>query len=191
MLKELVMKNRSYRRFNQGVEVTEETLRELVELARLTPSGMNKQPLRYVLSCGKETNEKVFSTLKWAGYLTDWEGPEEGERPSAYIVMLKDTALGPYSVQDEGISAQTILLGATEKGLGGCMLSNVNRGALKELLGLEEKYEVAMVIAIGKPIEEVVIDKLGEDGGFKYWRDAERIHHVPKRELEELIVSLK
>ncbi|PHV69971.1 nitroreductase [Sporanaerobium hydrogeniformans] len=189
MLKDLVLKSRSYRRFDQSVEVKEEDLRELVDLARLTPSGMNKQPLRYMLSYTKENNEKIFPTLKWAGYLTQWDGPEEGEKPSAYIVMLKDTSLGAYAMQDEGIVAQTILLGATEKGLGGCMFGSINRGELKKQLDLEEKYEVAMVIALGKPIEEVVIDKLEQDGEFKYWRDENKVHHVPKRQLEDLIIK--
>lgn len=190
MIKDLVLKNRSYRRFYQDQPVVLETLREMIELARLTSSGSNLQPLRYVLSNQEEKNERIFQTLKWAGYLSDWNGPEEGEKPTAYIVMLHDQRVSKNYFWDHGLAAQSILLGLTEQGLGGCQFSNIDRPALAAALKLPEYFEIVMVIAIGKPKEIIVLDELDESGSVKYWRDEQSVHHVPKRKLEDLILDL-
>jgi nitroreductase len=189
MLKDLVLKNRSYRRFYQEVTIELETLRELVDLARLSASAMNLQPLKYVLSCEPEKNALIFSHLGWAGYLKDWPGPAEGERPSAYIIVLGDTEISRSFGCDHGIAAQSILLGATEKGLGGCMVATVKRQELSQALGIASRYEILLVIALGKPGETVVIDKVEPNGDAKYWRDSQGVHHVPKRALDDIIIG--
>jgi nitroreductase len=188
MLKDLVAKNRSYRRFYQDVAIDCEVLKELVALARLSASGANKQPLKFMLSCDPDTNALVFPLLGWAGYLKDWPGPVEGERPSAYIIVLGDTDISPSVGCDHGIAAQSILLGATERGLGGCMMSSVQREKLREALDIPSRYEIALVIALGKPKETVIVETVGPDGNIRYWRDDEGRHHVPKRPLDELIL---
>ncbi len=189
MLKDLVLKNRSYRRFYEDAAVSGQTLRDLVDLARLTASAANKQPLRYILSCTPEKNDLIFPTLAWAAYLKDWNGPAAGEHPSAYIVVLADTGVSTNANWDAGITAQTILLGAVEQGLGGCILVSINRPMLKQVLRIPEKYEIVLVVALGRPREKVVIEPVGPNGDIKYWRDAEGTHHVPKRSLDDLIVG--
>ena len=189
MLGELVERNRSYRRFYQESVVGMDTLRELVNLARLSASGANRQPLKYMLSAEPERNALIFAHLGWAAYLEDWEGPEEGERPAAYVVVLGDLDISQAFGVDHGIAAQSILLGATERGLGGCIIASIQREALREALGIEACYKILLVLALGKPKERVVIDAVGPDGDIKYWRDAEGVHHVPKRSLEEIIVG--
>lgn len=189
MLRDLVRKNRSYRRFYQEVAVELETLRELVDLARLSASGANRQPLKYFLSCDPDQNAAIFPNLGWAGYLEDWAGPVEGERPSAYILILGDTEVDQSFGVDHGIAAQSILLGATERGLGGCIIATIQREALRETLGLDSRYKILLVLALGKPKETVVIEPVGPDGDIKYWRDEEQVHHLPKRALDEIIVS--
>ena len=189
MIKDLIAKNRSYRRFDQSVPVPMETLKLLVGLARLSPSASNKQPLKYKLINDPETNAKVFSCLAWAGYLTDWKGPAEGERPAAYIIILRDNELSNNSATDEGIVAQSMMLGAVNEGYGGCMLGAINRPKLRDLLDIPERYEIQLVLALGQPAETVVIDPVGEEGDIKYWRDNRDIHHVPKRSLDELILA--
>jgi nitroreductase len=187
---ELVKKNRSYRRFYQNVKITRETLVELVELARFSASGGNMQPLRFLISYEDDKNSKVFSCLKWAMFLKDWAGPQEGEKPSAYIVMIKDKNLNTPNNLDAGIMAQSILLGAVEKGLGGCMFGAINKPLLSELLNIDqEKWEIALVVALGKPAEKIVIDDLIPGGDTKYWREEDQTHHVPKRTLKELIIE--
>jgi nitroreductase len=188
MFRDLVLKNRSYRRFYQDSAVSGEVLRELVDLARLTGSAGNKQPLKYIISSDPSTNASIFSTLAWAGYLKDWPGPEEGERPSAYIVMLGDTAISNSYNFDNGIAAQTILLGAVEKGLGGCMILSIRKEQLRELLNIPAQFEILLVIALGKPRETVILEDIGADGDVKYWRDNDGKHHVPKRLLKDVIL---
>jgi len=187
-LKELSLKNRSRRRFYEDHIIDKGTLLELIELARLSPSAANVQPLRYFLSYNKPTNEKIFPLLGWAGYLKEWNGPSSGERPSAYIVIMADTNIGIPDC-DHGIAAQTILLGAVEKKLGGCIIASIKKKSLKKELNLLENHEILLVLALGKPKEEIVLEPMGEDGSVKYWRDENQIHHVPKRSLEDIIVN--
>lgn len=189
VIKDLIKKNRSYRRFYENFIIERNTLEELVDLARLSASASNKQPLRYILSCEKNKNDLIFPTLAWAGYLKDWSGPGEGEKPSAYIIMLNDTEITNNYWCDPGIAAQSILLGAAEKGLGGCIFASVKRDELRSALKITERYEILYVLAIGKPKEKVVLETVGPEGDIKYWRDNQGVHHVPKRTLEEIIIK--
>ena len=190
MLKDLISQNRSYRRFYEDYPISQKTLKELVELARLSASAANLQPLKFILSYDTEKNQKIFSQLSWAGYLEDWSGPAQGERPSAYIIILGDKKIKESFGCDHGIAAQSILLGATEKGLGGCMIGSIEKDNLRDDLNIPERYEILLIIALGKPKEKVVIDDVGEEGNIKYWRDKNDVHHVPKRTLEELILNI-
>ena len=186
---ELVKKTRTYRRFDQSRKVDEAKLKKLVEYASFTPSPANKMPLKYILSTNSATNEKIFATLGWAGYLPDWQGPAEGEKPTAYLVMLRDNEISKQSATDEGIQAEAIMLGATQMGLGGCIMANIKRNELRESLGISERFDIALVLALGYPTERVVIESVKEDGDIKYWHDEENKNHVPKRSAEELIVK--
>ncbi len=189
MIRDYILKNRSYRRFDGAHPISADTLREFIDLARLSGSGANRQPLKYILSCTPESNAKIFATLAWAGYLRDWDGPAEGERPTGYIILLGDRKISQSFGIDPGIAAQSILLGAVERGLGGCMIASVKREALIEALGLAEEYEILLVIALGKPVEQVFLEPLPNDGDIKYWRDPSGGHHVPKRALDEIILA--
>ncbi len=190
MFTELVKENRSCRRFYEDHAVEPETLKEFVNLARMSASGANLQPLKYILSCDPQKNAEIFSCLAWAGYLKDWPGPEEGERPAAYIVILGDTSISESAGCDHGIAAQTILLGAREKGLAGCMLGSIDRNALRDSLNIPSQFKVLLVLAIGKPREQVVLENVGSDNSIRYWRDSEGVHHVPKRKLDDIIVKI-
>jgi nitroreductase len=190
MLKDLVKENRTCRRFYQDVPVTKETLRELVDLARYSASGSNIQPLRYVLSCDPERNRLIFPLLGFAGQLKDWPGPSEGERPTAYIVILGDTQVNKAFFEvDAGLATQSILLGAREKGLGGCMHKSVKRDEMRKILGISERFEILYVLSLGKPKEKVFVEEVGNDGKTGYWRDSEGGHHVPKRRLDDIIIG--
>ena len=189
MISELVKENRSYRRFYQDHAIAPEFLKEFVNLARMSASGANLQPLKYILSCDPQKNAEIFSCLAWAGYLKDWSGPEEGERPSAYIVILGDTDISDNAGCDHGIAAQTIMLAAREKGLGGCMLGSINRKTLRSSLDIPSQLKILLVLALGKPKEQVVLETIDPNDSIKYWRDDEGIHHVPKRKLEDIIVT--
>ena len=187
-VRDLVLKNRSYRRFDQSFTIDEKTLRELVDLARCSATAANRQPLKFMLSWEPERNELIFKTVGFARQLT-WQGPAEGERPSAYIIILGDTEISTTFGCDHGIAAQSILLGAVERGLGGVMLGSANKDNLRAALKIPDRFDILLVVALGKPKENVVIETVGADGKTTYWRDDKGVHHVPKRVLEELIVK--
>ncbi len=189
MIRDLIVQNRTCRRFHQEVPIELDTLRELVDLARLSASGANRQPLKYMLSCDPKKNVLVFPHLVWARYLRDWPGPSEGERPSAYIIILGDTEISKNVLCDHGIAAQSILLGAREKGLGGCIHTGVKRDELSKALDIPPRYEILLVLSLGKPKEKVVLETVGPDGDVKYWRDSDGVHQVPKRRLDDIIVG--
>lgn len=195
---DLVKSSRSIRRFKAEAVIPEQILRELIELARLTPSSRNRQPLKYVLVNSPAARADVFSCLNWAKALTKWGGPQESERPGAYIVILGDSSLvtdkppgsqTKYSV-DHGITAQTIMLGARTLGFGGCILASVDRPLLRAKLAIEERYEILLMLALGVPDEDVFLEAVPEDGSVSYWRDKDGGHHVPKRSLSDLIVGV-
>lgn len=187
MLKHLIMKNRTYRRFYQDEEVPMMDLKYFIDLARLSPSGANLQSLKYILSNDKDTNKSIFKHLKWAGYLKDWDGPEEGERPAAYIIILADQSISKTCYWDHGIASQSILLGATEKGYGGCQFGAFDSKGIKKELNISDNLKPLIVIALGKPKEVVLLEDVNDDKNIKYYRDEKGVHHVPKRNLEELI----
>lgn len=188
-ISDLIKKNRSCRRFDQSVKIELDTLRSLVDLARCSASAANLQPLKYILSVDPITNERIFSCLAWAAYLKDWDGPAEGEKPSGYIVIMGDKSITDNFRCDHGIAAQSILLGAREIGLAGCMIAAIHHRNLKSCLNIDPNHEVLLVIALGKPVENVVIEPVASDGNIRYWRDSSGVHHVPKRSIDEIIVS--
>lgn len=178
--------NRSYRRFHQQTPIPQEHLLSMVEAARYSPSSRNVQPIKYFISNNRQINQQLFPSLAWAGNLNDWDGPQEGERPSAYIILLHDKDISASYSCDNGIFAQSILLRAVELGWGGCMIASIKKAEIITTLNLPGNLDPILVIALGKPKENVVVD-LATDGNIKYWRDANGTHHVPKRGMEELI----
>jgi nitroreductase len=191
MLYDLVLKNRSCRRYDQSKKVSAGQLTALVELARLTASAGNRQPLKYVLSANPEENQKINGCLTWAAYFQGWVSPPEGERPGGFIIILRDTELSGGAANDVGIAAQTMMLGAAEMGMAGCMLGAVDRKKLSEVLHLDARYAIELVLAIGYPKETIILEHVAGDGDIKYYRDSEGAHHVPKRALSDLIVMIK
>lgn len=192
-----VRRCQSYRRFDEGDPIPDGLLVELVNLARVTASGANRLPLRFRVVSAAAEREAVFAQLKWAGALPEWDGPEPGERPTGYVVIC-DASQGATTAVDEGIAAQTVLLAATQAGFGGCMLHAFNHAAVAEALGLDTaaaekglpQLKPLMVVALGRPAETVRLEPLSAspDGSTNYWRDGERVHHVPKRSLTDALV---
>lgn len=184
---ELIKKSRSYRRFFEDAPIAGQELELMIEAARFSPSSRNIQPLKYFICNNRELNQKIFPALGWAGYLTEWDGPVEGERPAAYIIQLLDKNISATASCDHGITAQSILLQATELGYGGCIIASVKRDTLHALLQLPQHLEIIQVIALGKAKEIVVTDDLSNNE-YKYWREKDGVHHVPKRVMDELII---
>ncbi len=189
MLKELVYKNRSYRKFNSKRKVNKGELEDLIDLARVSASSKNKQPLKYKLVTTGEDVDFVFDQVKWAWYLKDWKGPAPDERPTAFIVVFLDKQINDNALIDIGIASQTILLGSVEKGLGGCIIRTVNRYNMRKRFSYPDNLELVQVIAIGEPMQEVRIVDVDENGDIEYFEDDEKVHFVPKRSLKEIIIG--
>lgn len=188
MMQKLTKLNRSYRKFDNTFPVTKDQLKNMIQNACYCPSAGNLMPLRYFISNNNEINNKIFDNLGWAAYLKDWQGPTPNEQPTAYIIILSEKAQAKYTMCDTGIAAQTILLSAVEMGLGGCLLANFNNDKLKKDIQIPEQYDVCLVIAIGKPTEKIIIEHV-TNNDVKYWRDDKLIHHVPKRDIKEVIIN--
>ena len=189
-LEEIIRKNRSYRRFEQNHLISKESLLSFVDLARLSPSARNAQVLKYFISNESKLNETIFRELTWAGYLKNWDGPDEGEKPSAYIIILHDKSIADNQYCDEGIAAQSIMLGASEAGLGGCIIAAIRRKHLHKTLNLSNNLEILLVLAIGKTKENIILETIEENDDFKYWRDKSGNHHVPKRKLSDIVINI-
>lgn len=184
--RELVLKNRSTRAFDPARRISREELEQLVDLARLTPSAVNLQPLKYLLSWQEETNALILAHTAWAGLLKDISLPPEGKGPAGYIVICTDTRIAKNAATDVGIAAQTILLGAAEKGLSGCMIGAIDP-KLHDLLGLKEQYRISLIVALGKGAEDIrLTETKGNDTA--YYREGDA-HFVPKRPLEEILIN--
>jgi len=190
MLSDLVRANRSYRSFDPARPVTEAELLSLIALARLCPSANNRQFLRYAPISTPDGMAKVLPCTKWAAALPDAHLPPAGHEPPAAIVLCHDKTVADdvrASARDVGIAAQTILLGAAERGLGGCMIGNFRPDALAAALGLKAHLVPVLVVALGRPDETVVLED-AQNGAVAYYRDAQNVHHVPKRPLEEIVI---
>ncbi|MBC8320020.1 MAG: nitroreductase family protein [Bacteroidetes bacterium] len=188
MIKELVVLNRSYRKFHNHKKVLVEQLTQLVDLARNTPSAKNQQPLKYILVTNENDVSLIESHLKWAAFLKDWNGPDKSEQPPAYIIMLIDKNLNENAYIDAGIAAQTILLGAVEKQMGGCIIRSVNRNEVLKHFNLPSNLEIVQVIAIGYPNQKIELITPDESGSVQYYQDNSGVHYVPKRKLEDVII---
>lgn len=190
ILSALLKADRSIRRFDSSKEISRSTLEKLVELTRYCASGRNIQPLKYRMVYTPDECEALYPTLKWAGYLTDWDGPEKGERPVAYLVQCLDKSITQNLLCDDGIQLQALTLGARALGIGGCIIKSFNIPKISEVLNLDSHLVPHYVLALGFPVEKVVIEDMPEsaDADYKYYRTADGVHHVPKRPLPSLII---
>lgn len=190
MIESLVMNNRSYRAFDESKPIDRETMTDLVDLARRVGSGMNKQPLRYRILSDKQEIEAMVANARFGTALKDIKLPPENGKPTGFILIFTDKETGSpasLALKDVGIAAQTILLAATEKGFGGCMLGSFNPAQLLADFGIDARYEPQLAIALGKPAERVLLTD-AHDGSLTYYRDAAGNHCVPKRKLEEILI---
>ena len=188
MFKDLVLRNRSYRKFYNDKKVSVDQLKHLIDLARITPSSKNRQPLKYILVTKENEVNMVADQLKWARFLKDWDGPNDNEKPPTYIIILLDKNINIQADIDAGIAAQTILLGAVEEQLGGCIIRSVNRDVISHHFNLPTQLEIIQVIAIGYPNQKVELTIPEEASSVNYYEDSNAIHYVPKRKLEDIII---
>jgi len=189
MILDLIKENRSYRRFDEAKPILRTQLETMIEAARISPCAANLQTLRFYISATPATNQAIYPHIKWAGYLRYWDGPVEGERPAAFILVLAPRGSSQFHHTDSGIAAQSILLTATEMNFGGCIIASLDKEAVHHNLSLPEDYSIVMAIALGVPAEKVTLDDVVDPDDIEYWRDDEDVHHVPKRALKDILIN--
>jgi nitroreductase len=191
-VEQLILKNRSFRRFDHSRPVTREAVLALVDIGRRTPSAANRQPLKYVIVAGNADCARMFPFTRWGGSLKGWAGPAETERPAAYVIALKDNLVSkdPVANVDCGIACQSMLLAAVERGLGGCMLGALDRDGIRREFTIPEQFDILLVVALGVPAETCVIEDAAPGGEVTYYRTPDGVHHVPKRPMEDIVLKL-
>jgi nitroreductase len=184
--KNMVLDTRCTRRF-KPCEITKEELLELVDLARNASSAKNMQPLKYIVITDEKEKEEVYKPLMWAAHLKEWDQSED-EKPSAYILVINDTSIEGFAPIDSGIAMQTIMLGATAKGLSACMLASIDKETYRKFFNLADNLEPMFIMAFGKRDEEIKL-VTPKEGDTNYYRDTNDTHCVPKRPLEEIVLN--
>ena len=184
-LESLLKRNRSFRGYDRSVAVTEEQLMEMVKTATWVASGMNAQPLRFRLVTAEES-AKVHPLVKLGAALPEEHLPHPGEEPSAYIVICSTVEENRVVDMDLGIAAQSILLRATEMGLGGIFILNFKPDSVQQTLALPMKP--LAVLGIGKPAESIFLMPCRAGDSLDYYRK-EGVHYVPKIKVEDLIIA--
>lgn len=190
MFKDLVKKSRSYRGYDESRRITREELMEFVDAARFAPSSVNGQPFQYILAWKKEDVDRIQPLTGWARGLPHMKLPHPGECPTAFVIICQNTDWGSdlnrYQ-RDVGIVAQTMLLAAVEAGLGGIMIGNFNPKRVASELELPENLVPMLIVAFGKPDEEIVLVEVEAGESIKYYRDENDVHYVPKRKLDDIV----
>ena len=192
MIKDLIKKNRSVRGYDNSRDVTIEELREMVDCARLSASSVNMQPLKYILVNTVDGKARVLKQVSFTAKLSTLKLPHRGSEPMAYIVICQDEQISKSEtgfLRDVGIAAQSITLAATELGLGACMLGYFSPDKLRQALDLSENLKPQLVISLGKSVEDIRIVDIEEGESTDYYRDEAGIHYVPKRKLDDVIIT--
>ena len=185
--KELINKTRCTRRFKENETISKQDLIDIVDLARVTSSAKNMQPLKYIVINDEKTVKEMASRVKWAAHLTSWT-QSESEQPSAFIVLVNDTSIDGFVMVDAGISLQTILLASRIKGYAGCALASIDKEFCKKEFNLAPGLEPVLGIAIG--VEDEVLNVVDvKDNDTNYYRNEKDEHCVPKRALDEVLLG--
>ena len=190
MLKDLVVQTRSYRSFDPERPVTREDMLGFIDIARRAASAINRQPLRYRVVSEAGECAKMLANTRYAGALSI-KLPPEGMAPTGYIAIFADSEVAKdntWAQKDLGIAAQTIMLAATEKGFGGCMVGSFNAERLNADLDIPTRYTPLLVLALGTPAEEVRLVEAEDAEHLIYYRDGENVHYVPKLKLEDVLL---
>ena len=191
MLKDLICRSRSYRSFDQTQRITREQLLAWVDHARLSPSSINLQMLKFRLVYRENECDAMLANTRWAGKIKDQKLPPDGHAPTAYVVICADTAVietAEKFQKDVGICAQSIMLAAAEEGFGGCMIGSFSPDRASEDLSLAPSLRPQLVLALGKPDEEVELTDAAPDGSVTYYRE-NGIHYVQKRALKDIVLE--
>lgn len=179
-----MFQRRSIRKFRPE-PVPYETLKSIVEISRLYPTGGNVQPVRFAILSTKTLTDALFADLRWAMYLPGYTIAED-ERPTAYIVLLRDETILKKCDYDIGAASTMVMLAAADQGLSSCPIGNYHAGRLAQLLKLPENLKPELVIALGYPGQESRVVPM--EDSIRYTQDEDGNFLVPKHRTEDVLV---
>lgn len=141
--------------------VSREMLIRLVDVARLSPSGCNAQPWRFIIVDETEARRKVTEAL-YDGELT---GCPWGDKVPAFILICEDEAhLMPgvgehygsqhFAQMDIGMAAMALCCEAASIGLGTCMIGTMSQEKLRKAFDIPAERIVRLIITVGHPARE-------------------------------------
>ena len=175
---------RSIRKFRPE-PVAASCLKEIVEVSRLYPSGGNLQPVRFAIVSSPALTNAIFADLRWAMYLPDFT-IEPDERPTAYIILLRDMSISKKCDYDIGAASTMVMLAAADRGIGSCPIGNFTAAKLSDLLHLPDMLYPELVIALGYPAHESRVVPMQDT--IRYTRNEQGDFLVPKWSAEEVTV---
>ena len=143
---EAIRSRRSIREFSKKA-VSGELLREIISAGIWAPSGLNNQPWRFVLVRDEGCRKELASLTHYKHII---------QAAPALIIVYLDEAEMYDSVKDHqsaGACIQNMLLAAESLGLGAVWLGQIltNKQLVNAVLGLEPKYDLMAVLALGYP----------------------------------------
>jgi len=197
---EVIGKRRSIRKFIEE-PVPDHLIREILDTGRLAPSGLNLQPWRYVVVKNEESRKRIskaipsphaaaspvliiccadtsafaeipvrIKELIKAGALSSsyYENSDNQDRLSA---SMDSDFIKVNAAINTAISIDHMILKATDLGLGSCWIGAFDESLMKETAGLDDRYKVIAVLAIGYPdqvpaprprlsLDEIIIKEL-------------------------------
>lgn len=184
----LLTERRTIRKF-KDTKIPETLLEKYINVARLSPSAANLQPLKYVAVTKNETVCDILKCVKWAGYLKGTYSPKNDEIPQAFFAVLNDKNVSsPYSQFDAGAAIMAISTAAEEDGIGCCIIGSVDRGEVMKILDIDESFEILYLVAMGYKKENPEYVEM-ENDDVKYYLDNEKLK-VPKRKLCDVLIKI-
>ncbi|MBI9033891.1 MAG: nitroreductase family protein [Bacteroidales bacterium] len=188
-LKQLIKANRSYRKYEHAIKIEESVILEWIDYARFVSSSKNRQAVRFLVITESDQVQCICNQMQWARHLKGWDGPNKEQMPSALLIVCTDDTVNNKAETDVGIITQTLLLQAVNEGFGGCILRSINRKLIREKYKLNENLKIDMVVALGKPAQEIILEEMGAGSqACDYWEDENGTHHVPKRAMEDVVI---
>lgn len=172
-VKEAIEKRRSIRKF-KPTPVPDELLMQVLEAARLAPSGTNRQPWRFQIIREGPLKKKLIEEATFGSQALN-TAPVMIVCGSEMLTFVKGHPLSPpgsdyYAAASEdpeelkkfsadanmytAIAITQMTLMATALGLGTCWVQRIRFGQMARLLGWPRHMAVVTTLAIGYPDED-------------------------------------
>lgn len=164
---EAVSKRRSIRKYKE-IEVEDEKLQNILEVARIAPSAANRQEWKFIIVKDKESREKLVEAANGQSFVA--EAPVTIVACSTESERVMPCGQFAYTV-DLSIAVSFMILEATELGLGTCWLGAYDEEKVRNILQIPERIRVPAMFTLGYADESP--------------------HQRPRKHISEIISSEK